>query len=198
LCLDPSSSIETRVNNTRRMLALLLECTLRADHDQSTKKAGEDLQEGAKRILRKTRVRNEVLRLLRWEDFTSRKKKEFYGQQESLSQGIGIPFSHGMGMPVSQGIPFSHGMGMPLSHGMGMPNFSQGMGMPFTQSSIIPNTQNAGMGMPFTQTNMGMSVPNTPEQRQGAIKPVCTVCGKFGHSETTCFVKHPELRRQTK
>lgn len=41
----------------------------------------------------------------------------------------------------------------------------------------------------------GMSVVN-PQPIASSSRPFCPVCSKFGHTENTCYQKHPELRKK--
>lgn len=72
--VDQSVSMETRLSNGQKILKLLYDCILRADREESTMEAVKDLQQGVDRILKDSPVKEEVLHLMQWPSFSSKKR----------------------------------------------------------------------------------------------------------------------------
>jgi hypothetical protein len=140
-CVDTSMTPEDRVVKTKKLLELLIKCSLRADREQSTVQAGVELLSSARKILKGFKLRDECLDYLSWPAFTSQKNES---RKKARYVGPETPTQYAVAFPQQTGV-----------------------------SVMSPQ--------PFANT-----------------RPFCPVCAKFGHTESTCFQKHPELRNVKK
>lgn len=97
------------MSNTTKILSFLIDATTRADKECSTVEACNELHARAKKLLKGSPIRDEVLSLLQWEPFTSKKPEKrkfssFVPQQWMHSAPPPLPVMQGstLGAPQQQ------------------------------------------------------------------------------------------------
>jgi hypothetical protein len=179
MCLDESVGIEMRVQRAKELLVLLWEMTLKADRESSTVAAGIHLKKEAKRILEAFANRKEIVAKLVWPEFTSGPKSGEAKRKRPLERRYSVD--------------------QRVAQATFMPAPPQQFMQP-QQQFVQPQQQQFMQPQQFGQPQQFYGAQVMPPAPQPASygRVVCIVCGKFGHTENTCFTKHPELKAQKK
>ena len=155
------------MSNANELADAMRDAYERADREQSTLAAGEDLRKEAKKMFKASEARDAIMKCIRWEPYPKQ------GESRQRADGRRYP-------TPQQASSFNPSLYQGFS-----PQFQHYQQQPMGQAF---HTQIGGhSGMP---SGLGGSL--TAFSSSGSR--MCTFCNKGNHPEVSCWAKFPHLR----